>query len=155
MFTAIAEEIGQVLDADEMWMIRYERDTEAVQVAAAGAHPDLFPVGSRWPLGGENVASRVFATGQPARVDDYGEGSGPIADAPRSMGLRGVVGTPILVRGQLWGTMQAGTFADEPLPPDTESRLGEFAELMAIAIANAEARAAVLRLADEQAACAG
>jgi signal transduction histidine kinase len=48
--------------------------------------------------------------------------------------------------------MQAGTFADEPLPPDTESRLGEFTELMAIAIANAEARAEVLRLADEQAA---
>jgi GAF domain-containing protein len=149
VFTAIAEEIGQVLEADEMWMIRHERDTEAVEVAAAGPHPDLFPVGVRWPLGGENVASRVFRTGQPARIDDYAKGSGPIAEALRSMGIRGVVGTPILVRGQLWGTMQAGTFADKPLSRDTQSRLGQFTELMATAIANAEARAEVRRLADE------
>jgi GAF domain-containing protein len=152
VFTAIAQEIGQVLDADEMWMIRYERDIEAVEVAAAGPHRDLFPVGVRWPLGGENVASRVFRTGKPSRMDDYRIGSGAIAEALRSMGVRGVVGTPILVRGQLWGTMQAGTFADKPLAPDTQSHLGQFTELMATAIANAEARAEVRRLADEQAA---
>jgi hypothetical protein len=30
---------------------------------------------------------------------------------------------------------------DDVLPPDTEARIGQFAELMATAIANAEARA--------------
>ena len=40
----------------------------------------------------------------------------------------------------------------DPLPADTESRIGQFTELMATAIANAEARAEVARLADEQAA---
>jgi signal transduction histidine kinase len=39
-----------------------------------------------------------------------------------------------------------------PLPPDTEARIGQFTELMATAIANAEVRAEVARLADEQAA---
>jgi signal transduction histidine kinase len=38
------------------------------------------------------------------------------------------------------------------MAPDTESRLGQFTELMATAIANAEARAQVHRLAEEQAA---
>jgi PAS domain S-box-containing protein len=152
VFAAIAEEVRRLLDADEIWMLRYERDTEAVVVATTGRHPDVFPVGSRWPLGGENVTSRVLRTGRPARVADYGKASGRIAEAARSTRLRALVGTPILVRGQLWGTILTGTFADDPLPPDTESRLGEFTELMAIAIANTEARGEVRRLAAEQAA---
>ena len=41
---------------------------------------------------------------------------------------------------------------DEPLPEDTEARLADFAELVATAIANAESRVAIGRLADEQAA---
>jgi signal transduction histidine kinase len=48
--------------------------------------------------------------------------------------------------------MAVGTSHEEPLPPETKLRLGQFIELMATAIANAEARAEVERLADEQAA---
>src|ERR1700751_3803483 len=40
----------------------------------------------------------------------------------------------------------------QPLPPDTEARLALFTELVAMAIANAEARMEVRRLVDEQAA---
>ena len=39
-----------------------------------------------------------------------------------------------------------------PLPPETETRMAQFADLVATAVANAEARAEVERLADEQAA---
>ena len=62
------------------------------------------------------------------------------------------MGTPIMVEGRLWGAMLAAGTHDAPLPPDTESRIEQFTELMATAIANAEARAEVARLADEQAA---
>ena len=68
------------------------------------------------------------------------------------MGIRGVVVTPILVEGRLWGAMGAGTAQDEPLPPETESRLGQFTDLVATAIANTESRAKAERLAEEQAA---
>ena len=66
--------------------------------------------------------------------------------------MRSAVGAPIVVEGRLWGAMIAASTHDAPLPPDTESRIGQFTELMATAIANAEARAEVARLADEQAA---
>jgi GAF domain-containing protein len=151
IFRAIAEEIGRLLGTDEMRMTRYESDRYAVNVANA-SKLDIFPVGSRWPLDGESVASRVYHSGRPARIDDYAAKGGPIAEGTRSGGVRGVVGTPILVRGQVWGAMTTGTVSDEPLPPDTEARLGQFTELMATAIANAEARAEVERLAEEQAA---
>ena len=60
--------------------------------------------------------------------------------------------TPISVEGRLWGAISAGTTRDEPLPPETEARLGQFTDLMATAVANTESRAEVERLADEQAA---
>jgi signal transduction histidine kinase/PAS domain-containing protein len=152
IFTAIAEGIGQLLGTEEIRMLRYEDDRSAVVVASSGEMKDIFPVGSRQPLGGENAASRLFRTGRPARIDDYGTASGTIADGARSIGIRSVVATPILVEGRLWGAMVTGTTRDETLPPDTESRLGQFTELMATAIANTESHARAERLANEQAA---
>ena len=50
------------------------------------------------------------------------------------------VGTPIVVEGRLWGGMAVSSKQAEPLPADTESRITDFAELVATAVANAEAR---------------
>jgi GAF domain-containing protein len=47
--------------------------------------------------------------------------------------------------------MTAASTAEHPLPAGTEARLADFTELVATAIANAESRAALARLADEQA----
>jgi GAF domain-containing protein len=152
VFTAIAEEIGQLLGSEGIRMVRYDDDRTAVVLASSGIFKDAVAIGSGQPLGGENVASRVFRTGEPARIDDYATATGPIAESVRSIGIGSVVATPILVEGRLWGAMATATRQDEPLPPETESRLGQFTELLATAIANTEARAEVERLAKEQAA---
>jgi signal transduction histidine kinase len=57
------------------------------------------------------------------------------------MGLRCAVAVPIVVEGQVWGMAAVGSSAPEPLPPDTEARVGDFADLVATAIANAATRA--------------
>src|SRR5262249_19483466 len=67
-------------------------------------------------------------------------------------GMGGAVASPIGVGGRLWGAMVLLCPRREPLPPDTEARLTDFTELVATAIANAESRVAIGRLADEQAA---
>jgi PAS domain S-box-containing protein len=152
LFTVIAEECAQLFGTEDIGMVRYEGDRHQVVMASSGTFKAVFPTGSRQPLGGDNAASLVFRTGRSARIDDYARASGPIADAIRPIGLRCAVATPIMVEGGLWGAMIAGTSADEPLPLETESRLGQFTELMATAIANAEARAQVERLAEVQAA---
>jgi signal transduction histidine kinase len=77
-------------------------------------------------------------------MDDYSEATGPIADAVRSSDPRSVVATPIIVAGRRWGAMLVGTFGEQPVPADCEGRLGEFTELMATAIANADARAELI-----------
>jgi PAS domain S-box-containing protein len=151
VFRAIAEEIGRLLAVDSIEMVRYEEDRFGVIVASAGPITNAIPIGTRAPLEGRNIASLVFRTGRAARLDDPDEATGPFADRLFAAGVRSVVGTPIMVEGRLWGAVLAVTH-DAPLPPDTESRIGQFTELMATAIANAEARAEVARLADEQAA---
>src|SRR5918996_2829819 len=152
VFTTIGEEIGRLFGTDEIGMVRYESERNQVVVANSGAFEEAFPIGSRQPLDGENAASRVFRTGKPVRIDDYATATGPIADAARSAGIRSVVGVPIRVEGRLWGAMITGATQDDPLPPETDARLGQFTELMATAIANTESRAEVDRLAEEQAA---
>ena len=62
------------------------------------------------------------------------------------------MGTPIIVEGRLWGVMTAASTAELPLPPETETRLASFTELVATAIANSDSGAAVGVLVDEQAA---
>jgi GAF domain-containing protein len=151
VFTLIAEEIGHLLGTEEIRMLRYEEERSAVIVASWGDAKDLFPVGSRIGLVGENAASRLFRTGQPVRIDEYAGVRGPIAESVRSIGVRSVAATPVMVEGRLWGAMVTGATQDEPLPAETGSRLGEFTELMATAIGNTESHARADRLAEEQA----
>jgi signal transduction histidine kinase len=154
VFGAIAEEIGRLIRAQAIRMLRYERDDTAVVVASWGVDGDVFPqVGFRAKLGGDNATSRVFLTGEAVRIDNYEGASGPIGEAVKaSSPLRSSVATPIVVEGRIWGVVIAGTSSSDPMPPDTESRLIQFSDLMATAIANAESREALAALADEQAA---
>src|SRR3954454_31908 len=149
-FNAIAEELAGLVGAQEMRMMRYEGDNDAVVVATSG-RVRAFQVGEHFPLDGNTAVSIVFRTSRPARIDDYENVPGPSAELARSLGVRSVVGAPIIVEGRLWGAMIAVAH-EEPLPPDSELRLSQFTELMATAIANSEARGEVERLADEQAA---
>jgi PAS domain S-box-containing protein len=151
VFGAIAEEIGGLLGTEEVRMLRFDSDSSAVVVGSSG-RPDAFPLGSHLQLAGDSVALRVLRTGRPARFDDYRAAAGPDAETARSIGVRAVVGVPVFVERRLWGAISAGSTHDRPLPPDSEARLNEFTKLMATAIANAEARAEVHPLADEQAA---
>ena len=50
------------------------------------------------------------------------------------------MGVPIIVDGSLWGAAIVGSSAPAPLPPDTEARMCDFADLVATAIANAATR---------------
>jgi signal transduction histidine kinase len=143
VFTAVTEEVGQVLDVDFTVMARYDPVGAATVVGTwtrTGADVPL-PQEGRVALGGRNVTTRVFETGRPARLDSYADASGPAADTGRGWGLRSFAGVPISVNGRLWGIVIAAYTHEEPLPADTEARLAGFTELVGTAIANAESQA--------------
>jgi signal transduction histidine kinase len=152
VFAAVAREIGQVLSVDVTHIGRYEADNTVTGVASWSAEGDHMPAGTRASLEGESVSALVLRTGRPARVDSYDDASGSIAAALRDLGVRSSVGAPVVVDGRLWGLAIASSKEEEPLPSDTESRIGAFTELIATAISNAEARLELSRLVEEQAA---
>jgi PAS domain S-box-containing protein len=151
VFGAIAEEIGRLLGTEEIRMLRFDGESSVVVVGSSGRR-DAFPLGSRHQLEGDSVAPRVLRTGRATRIDNYTEAVGPLAETVRSLGIQAVVGAPILVEGRLWGAIITGSTGNASLPADTEARLLHFTELMATAVANAQARETLQRLADEQAA---
>jgi PAS domain S-box-containing protein len=153
LFGAVTEEVGTLLGADLAGMLRYEGDQMVAPVAgwaAVGRHPDL---PERWPTEEGDPATLVAQTRRPVRIDDWANLPGPIAAFVRDeLGIRSSVGSPIFVAGRLWGALAVHSTRAEPLPADTASRLGDFTELVGTAVANAQARGEIARLADEQAA---
>ena len=153
VFAAVAEEVNQVLGTEYAWVSRYDPEgTETVVGAWADTGDAVpIPVSSRLALGGRNVATLVFQTGRPARIDDYTDYSGEVGKMSHEVGLRAGVGAPIRVEGRLWGLISVASTCG-PLPADSEERLAAFTELAATAIANAQAREELRSFADEQAA---
>jgi len=139
VFDAVTEEVGRLLPVDVTVLGRYDPDGYLARVSMWNGTPDPVPDGGRSRLGGRNVSTLVFETGQSARIDDLGGDSGPGSVPWRSAGFHSVVGAPISIEGRLWGVMVVLSRSDEPLPAGTEARLAGFTELVATAIANAEA----------------
>ena len=151
VFGAVAEEVARLLGTVQANMLRYDPDNVATIVAVHGRVGDAaaVAVGDRYQLGGQNATTLVFETGRPARIDGY---SGAWGAVGRAAGYRSSVGVPISVEGRLWGVIGVASTRDEPLPADIEARLAGFTELVATAVANAQARVELRGFAEEQAA---
>jgi signal transduction histidine kinase len=137
LFEAVAEEVGRLLPVGSASMARFEPDGSVTTVASWHTTEAAFPPGKRWPTEGTNVSWMVLQTGRSARLDDFSAATDPIGVAAREAGIKSAVGSPIVVKGHLWGVMTA-TSTEGPMPPGTEERLASFTELVATAIANAK-----------------
>jgi signal transduction histidine kinase len=111
-------------------LLRHDNTDVAIVVAG---HNSPAPVGSQFPVLRDNM------TGEPTS----------------SLAAEVTVTVPVTVEGQVWGVIVVST-PSEPLPAGSEERLAQFAELAAVAIANAEnkskltaSRARVIATADE------
>ncbi len=148
VFAAVAAEAARVLGVQRASMVRFDPDGTGTVVAVWTGGGPAFPVGTQWSIGGRNLLTMVFQTGQPARIDDYATGSGPSAKA-RELGVRAAIGAPVSVEGRLWGMVSVGSTRGS-LPAGSEARLAGFTELVGTAIANAQARVELREFAEEQ-----
>jgi signal transduction histidine kinase len=150
VFALAAREVAQVFGVPTVTIDRYDSDAHSTVVASVD--DPGFPVGSRWPLDGPSLGATVLETGRAARIEDYTDLQSTSAAAMRAWSIRSAVGVPILVDGRPWGVICVANPGAAPLPPSIEAGLSDFTELLATAIARAEAREALARLANEQAA---
>jgi signal transduction histidine kinase len=139
VFAAVAVEMRDLVGADVTRIIRRNGDGTATLVGGTGTDDRPRPLGRAEP---GLATAEVFRTGRTARIDDD---SGISSDvATRWLGVpatfRSAVASPVVVAGNLWGTIVAISLTG-PLPQESERRMAEFTELLAIAIANASGRA--------------
>jgi signal transduction histidine kinase len=147
VFGAVCAEVARVIGA-EAGVVRFETDGEGLVFVAS----TLLPVGTRCELDDARAAAAVYRTGRSARTDglDRPSRTGLVAAMGEREGVLSMVASPIVVEGRLWGAVAVSS--SETLPADVEERLEKFTELVGAAIANADAREQIERLAEEQAA---
>jgi signal transduction histidine kinase len=141
LFSSVAMELARFMGVYTSALLRYQVDGTSILVAGRDeAGLIKVPVGDRFSLEGDSLGAMVLRTRRAARID-YGDAAGSTAARIRDLGIRSGVGAPIVVEARLWGVAMVGWSRSEPLPPDTEARVANFADLVATAIANAETRA--------------
>jgi len=133
---AVAEEMRRCLDAFTAGIWRFEPTGEVTLVAAAATPAALakWPVGTRISIEGNTLATAVYRTGLPARIDSYENIAGSIPARVRAVGIRAAVGVPIIVDGSVRGLAAVGSVEPGPMPADTETRISRFAEVIASAL---------------------
>ena len=140
VFAAVTEEAGRLLGAQTSNLMRVANPELAVIVAGWSEGAAHVPVGSTGLLDGRGLVGKILNTGKPSRVEDFDEVGGLVAASMRRLGLRSGCAGPVIVGGRIWGALVACSAAPTPLPPGTEDRLAAFAQLVSVAIENAEAR---------------
>jgi signal transduction histidine kinase len=139
VFEQVTEEVGRLLGLPGVSIMQYDGARTATVVGAwSEDRKPRFPVGASLDLDGDTVVANVLRTGTAQRVDRYEKTRGTLAETVRSFGYRGAVAAPVTVGGRLWGVLAAAT-SEDSLPEGLAQRLCDFADLVAQALANADA----------------
>jgi PAS domain S-box-containing protein len=144
VFDAVCEVTGRLMDAASVNLAQFTPDEMNLTQAGWSQRGTHVPTGTRLPLDGESINTLIRQTQAPARVDSYEGRSGRLAARLRQLGIKSEVGAPVVVDGEVWGALIAGTDQAEPLPPGTEWRVASFAELIGTAVSNATARSELI-----------
>ena len=146
IFQTVTEEVGRLLGADGASMLRYAPDANEGIILGFWRRED--------PVQDDSAIGRMvtFSGGpsgivrQSANATRYEvDGALPPGwrERLRAEGTSSIVTAPVLVSGRVWGAVSA-TRNEGSFPPDAERRVAQFTNLVATALANAEAREELL-----------
>jgi signal transduction histidine kinase len=138
IFQAVTEEVCRLLRLPSALLLRFEDESRATIVGKFGEPAGDFLLGDVLAIT-DGAASTARRTAGPARVE-YADIDGEIAGRMRDLGFRASIAVPINVAGSVWGALVAALRESERLPHETDRRLEAFAELVALAVASAQAR---------------
>jgi PAS domain S-box-containing protein len=136
VFRLVAEGAAGLVNADGCGVVRFDDDGLG-RLVGRWARPGLVPsrVPTLIPLDGPTAVAQVARTGVAARVSAYEQMDDERARYLASMYRTGVA-VPVRLGTGLWGAVAVGVAGTEALAEDTEERLADFAELVALAVAS-------------------
>jgi diguanylate cyclase (GGDEF)-like protein len=138
VFARVAMETGGLLGVEAAIVARFTPGWATI----LGAWGDDATLGARVPTVGNSVLSQVAGNGRAAFIDRYAM---PELDPSRGLqtprhGHQVWVAVPIEAGGRPWGALLASTTRRGGLSADAQTQLEPFADLVSLAITNAEAR---------------
>jgi signal transduction histidine kinase len=140
VFEQVTCEAARTVGAVAASLACFEEDDTVAFVGAWSESGTLaFPTGSRLPLSETGILAAVRATGEPQRIDSYQGRVGQIVQRFTSFGYGSATAAPVKLGGRVWGALVAAGPDGVTLPAGSERRLTDFAELVAQALANADA----------------
>lgn len=139
----VAERLLDVFGLDTAMVVRLEdgerADVLAVEPPRAAAYAEVSIA-----AGDGTAVGRLMSSGEAAAVR-YGEGDAAGARALYDSGLRSSAAAPVRVGGRLWGAVAVGSTKTTAIDGAMLARLCSFAELVALAITNAQSWAELSR----------
>jgi signal transduction histidine kinase len=140
VFEQVTFEAARTVGAIAASLSRFDEDGTVAFVGGWSNSGTLaFPVGSRLPVEATGILAAVRDTGEPQRIDRYEGRTGHVVERLTSFGYGSATAAPVKFGGQTWGALVAAGPRGRPFPPGSERRLMDFADLVAQALANADA----------------
>ncbi|MDX6703290.1 MAG: hypothetical protein QOF26_3516 [Baekduia sp.] len=133
-----AEQAGRLLGADGGAIMRFDADDHMTFVGTWTRTATGDPPPIRMPIVPGSGMAAIRDDGRSHRVDDTGDSADDQARALTDRGFGAWAGTPVHVRGRLWGAVVVTALLGSRLAVDAEEHLSEFAELVGMAVANTE-----------------
>jgi signal transduction histidine kinase len=140
VFEQVTTEAAQTIGAAAASLARFDKDGMVTFVGGWSESGTLaFPIDSRVALEGTGVLATVRDSGEPQRIDRYEGRTGELVERFTSFGYGSATAAPVKLGAQVWGALVAAGRRGAPLPAGSERRLTDFADLVAQALANADA----------------
>jgi diguanylate cyclase (GGDEF)-like protein/PAS domain S-box-containing protein len=142
-----AEQAARLLGADAAWVVVLEGPSDGREIGGwsrPGVSRGEVPLTVL--LRGDGALGRAARTGRPARIEDYGAETDAACRAMAAQGFRSGIAAPIVAGGRMWGLLLVARTAPA-VGEGAEDLLGRFADLVSVALANAQADADLRRLA--------
>jgi len=149
VFATVAQEAAVLFGADAAVVVRHEPGGETTVMAGHGLV--YFEPGMPFSRNPSPAVALAWRTGSAVRYDADDPASPGLPEQMRAERIRSTVNAAILVEDQIWGIIGIGS-RDGSLPPAAGDQLVSFTELVATAIAEAQARSELRGFAEEQAA---
>jgi signal transduction histidine kinase len=140
VFEQVTAEAAQTIGAAAASLARFDKDDSVTFVGGWSESGTLaFPIDSRVAIEGTSVLAAVRETGEPQRIDRYEGATGELVERFTSFGYGSATAAPVKLGAHVWGALVAAGRQGSPFPAGSEGRLKDFADLVAQALANADA----------------
>lgn len=144
LMDAVTSEVGRLFEGQSANLLQLDGAEAWIAGAWSSGDALTWEPGTAFPIVGDTATGRAITSLRPERVDSPDELVDPVArELWTAHGTQSTLAAPVIVDRALWGVISVSRVTAERFPTEAEDRLGDFAALLAQAIANAAAQAEV------------